>query len=91
MSDDIARLQAENAAMRELLEAAEDQIHGEWGAGTREPYDWLPEMEQIICRDSPGGHTPELRERRHYSTKAILGNAWVCAACEKFIRWESDK
>lgn len=84
--EDLTRLQMENNALRDMLESASNQIHGEWGSGTREPYDWLPEMEQHICGQKTG-HEPTKREERRWTyngrdyhcieTKCALCDAWV--------------
>jgi hypothetical protein len=61
---DMTRMRMENTALREMLEDATQQIHGEWGSGTREPYDWLPEMEQHICGQKTGHQRAKRQERR---------------------------
>lgn len=61
---DMERLQMENTALREMLEAAEQQIWGEWGVGEREPYDWLPDMEQHICGQKTGHQQTKSQEHR---------------------------
>lgn len=89
MSDDeLTRLRLENNALRDLLEAAESQIHGEWGVGPREPYDWLPEMEQHICGQKTGHRPTKQQERRwtyngrdyhRLDTKCALCDAWIAS------------
>jgi hypothetical protein len=64
MTDELTRLRMENIALRDMLEGATDQIHGEWGSGSRESYDWLPEMEQHICGQT--GHGPTRQTERNY-------------------------
>jgi len=33
-------------------------------------------------------HIPELRSGQHYDPAYIHGDAWVCAQCEAFLRWD---
>lgn len=83
------RLTMENIALREMLEAATDQIHGEWGTGPRQDYDWLPEMEQHICGQKTG-HQPMKREERHwtYGGQEYHCIETLCALCDAWVSRE---
>lgn len=83
---DVDRLQLENAALRNLLEAATVQIHGEWGCGDREADDWLPELEQEMCRLKTGHEPSKVVERRGLAGQ-LLGMVRVCALCDAWIDW----
>src|SRR5258708_9552395 len=84
--DELTRLRMENNALRDILEAATDQIHGEWGTGSRESYDWIPGMEQHICGQRTGHQPTKQSEHEwdyngsHYhriQTPCALCDAWV--------------
>ena len=86
MSDELSRLRMENNALREMLERAEDQIHGEWGTGAREPYDWLPEMEQHICGQETGHQpTKTVEQRWTYSDREYHRIQTRCALCDAWV------
>lgn len=81
--DELTRLRMENTALREMLESATDRIHGEWGAGLREPYDWLPEMEQHICGQKTGHRPTKTQERRWtYNNRDYHAIETRCALCD---------
>lgn len=87
--EEISRLKMENIALRDMLEGATDQIHGEWGSGTRESYDWIPELKQHICGQTGHGPTRQT-ERRYTSGHGIYqrGNHCIetwCELCDGYI------
>lgn len=85
--EDVEQLRVENLALREMLEDATDQIHGEWGSGTRESYDWLPELAQKVCEISTGHPHLYLQERWNHKTGELLGQLVHCSDCGSFVRW----
>lgn len=88
---ELERLRIENLALREMLESATDQIHGEWGSGTREPYDWEPELAQHICEMTTGHPGIDWLQRIHYKTGEFMGFWGVCESCGGFVRWATPE
>jgi hypothetical protein len=91
MSDELERLRLENAALREMVEEREQDIHDEYGAaGEREPFDWLPEIEQVICKMTTG-HTPVTGETE--ISEMYRSTPTSCSSCGAFIDrvWERIK
>lgn len=87
MSDDeLVRLRMENRALREMLEAAEDQIHSEWGVGPRQPYDWLPDLEQHICGQTGHGPTKAVERRYEYNNRNFLSVQTLCTLCDQMLK-----
>lgn len=88
---ELERLRIENLALREMLESATDQIHSEWGSGTRESYDWEPELEQTICGMTTGHPAIGWLHRGHYKTGELIGFCGSCKSCGAFVRWATPE